>query len=98
MFSKVHVPDIASTYAGAELKTENKGDVIAELITTCRELDEVIRISTTRKLKLEETILTLKRNTAASVAEEAPEEEASSPSTHSYFEVGPTEEGSRESQ
>ena len=93
LFAGAHVPDIVSTSAGAELNTKKKGDVIAELTTTCRELDEVIHISTIRKLKLEETIQILKMNAATTTADEEPEEEVSRSGTQCSSGLGSEEEG-----
>ena len=62
LFSGKHVPYIVLTFASSENKTTNKDDMIIELMEACKELDEVIRVSSTRKLKFEKLIKELQKD------------------------------------
>ena len=53
LFSGKHVPDIVLTSASAENKTSTKDDMITELREACKELDDVIRFSSTGKITFE---------------------------------------------
>ena len=44
------------TSASYENKTSSKDDIIIELMEACKEFDEVIRVSSARKLKFENLI------------------------------------------
>ncbi|XP_058764432.1 uncharacterized protein LOC131637883 [Vicia villosa] len=61
LFTGKHVLDIAMTSASANNKTSTKAKMISELVEACKELDEVIRVSTARKLKFEKMIKDLKK-------------------------------------
>ena len=62
LFSGKHVPDIVLTSATAENKTSTKDDMISELRKACKELDDVVRVSSTRKLTFEKMIKDLQKD------------------------------------
>ena len=62
LFSGKHVPDIVLTSASAENKTSTKDDMITELREACKELDDVIRVSSTRKITFEKMIKDLRKD------------------------------------
>ena len=61
LFSGKHVPDIVLTSASAENKTSTKDDMIIELREVCKELDDVITVSSSRKLTFEKMIKELQK-------------------------------------
>ena len=89
LFLGKHVPDIVLTSAHGE-KTSTKDEMINELKEACKELDDVIRVSSTRKLTFEKMIKDLQKHgnlddTVNSESEDS-SEEGSSWSTKS---IGP---------
>ena len=62
LFSGKHVPDIVLTSASSENKTSTKDDMITELREACKELDDVIRVSSARKLTFEKMIKELQKD------------------------------------
>ena len=61
IFSGKHVPDIVLTSAPGE-KASTKDDMIKELREACKELDDVIRVSSARKLTIEKMINDLQKD------------------------------------
>lgn len=62
LFTRKYFPNIILRSASTEDKTSTKAEMISELKEACKELDEIIRVSTARKLKFEKLIKSLTRD------------------------------------